>query len=149
MDSLTNRQYEFILKEYDLVQSRVRDYDARLFQIKGWSITIFSAALGLAIVQGKELLLVVPFFSCLIFWGLDALYKSFQYIMIERSLEIEKFVCGNAGECIPAYLSGAFSARDKTIVGRIKRVSKRLFNFNVMALYLGKIAILFLIFFNM
>jgi hypothetical protein len=149
VDSLSDRQYDFIVKEYDLVQSRIRDYDTRLFQIKGWSITIFSAAIGLAIAQDIKLLLIVPFFSCLIFWGLDALYKSFQHIMIDRSLEIEKFVCGSTETCIPANLSGCFCSRDKKLVGRIKRVSQRLFVFNVMALYIGKLAIVFLIFLNM
>jgi hypothetical protein len=77
MESLTNRQYEVLLKEYEILHTRIAGYDARLFQIKGWSITIFSAAVGVAVVEKQPLLLIVPLFSCIIFWGLDALYKNF------------------------------------------------------------------------
>ena len=142
MESLTKRQFEVLMKEYDLLQSRIRDYDARVFQIKGWSTTIFSAALGLAILQNKPLLLLVPLFACFIFWGLDALFKSFQHIMIERAYEVEAIFNGNSTSVEVGLVTHSFERRDKKLFGRIKRVGKILFLFNVMALYIGKLVIL-------
>ena len=142
MESLTSREYDVLLKEYELLHARVNDYDSRLFQIKGWSITIFSAMLGFAILKDKPLLLIVPFFTCFIFWGLDALYKSFQRITIERTVEVESFFNGTIDNIKPARVSLSFEDRDTTLLGRIKRVGGALFVFNVMALYIGKLIIL-------
>ncbi len=142
MESLTQRQFEVLMKEYDLLQSRVRDYDARVFQIKGWSTTIFSAALWLAIAKEKPFLLLVPLFTCFIFWGLDALFKSFQQIMIDRVNEVEEIFNGNSSCTKVGLVSHSFERRDKTFIGRVMRVKNSLFIFNVMALYVGKLLVL-------
>jgi len=145
MESLSDRQFQVLLKEYDLLQNKIKDYDARSFQIKGWSITIFSAVVSIAIINSKPILLMVPFFTSLIFLGLDGLYKSFQYLVIQRSLEIEEQFNAKENIVVVGYLSHCFFGRDNSLIGRIKRVGSRLFVFNVMALYLSKIIVLLII----
>ena len=75
------------------------------------------------------------------FWGLDALYKSFQHILIERTLEVEAAI--NCSSEITSHMkvSGIFEQRDTSLIGRAKRVGQRLFTFNVFALYVSQLAI--------
>ena len=141
MKHLSERQFETLLKEYDLLHTQIREYDARIFQIKGWSIAVFSASIALSVTHSQAILLLVSTFASFMFWGLDALYKSFQHLLIHRSLEIEAVFNGLSKNTSYMKLFGTFKQRDTSLVGRVKRVGQRLFAFNVFALYVSQLII--------
>ena len=145
MENLTDRQFQVLIKEYEMLQSRSKDCETRRFQIHGWSISIFSAAVGLTVLRNEPLFLMIPLLTCLLFWGMDSLYKSFQRILIDRSLEVESIFAGISTIVEVGVLSRRFESRDKTILGRIRRVGQRIFAFNVMVLYVGQIFTLLVI----
>lgn len=138
--------HEFILKEYEILHAGIRNLDARVFQIKGWSITLFSALAALAITEKSPAVLIIATIAATFFWLIDGLYKSFQRTLINRSLEIEEQVNGQGSIEKILYASHSFELRDKTLIGRIKRVVYQMFVFNVAALYVIQIVVTVAIF---
>ena len=65
--------------EYLLLQKFYEDYDARIITIKGWSATIGLAAIGAGIYQSRYLWLFAAG-AAIVFWVIEALWKSFQYM---------------------------------------------------------------------
>ena len=145
MDRLTEREFEVLLKEYDNLQAGAREYNTRIFQIKGWSIGIFSAMCGLAIVQNQSLFLLIPFFSTILFCGMECLYKGFQTILDNRMLEVEEIFLGKAIKPEVGVITHRFKNRDITVRGRIKRFTASLYKFNVVVLYFGQLVILLIL----
>lgn len=93
-------QYELLLKEVDILQSAIREYDKTLFTIKGWAITIFSAFVFFIAEKGKPELLGLAALSMILFWVLDAIYKSFQRRFIYRYLYLEAFLRTGLAEAL-------------------------------------------------
>ena len=78
----------FLRDEYLLLQKFYEDYDARVITIKGWSATIGMAAIGGGFYQSRFLWLFAAG-AALVFWILEALWKSFQYLYSSRIAVIE------------------------------------------------------------
>ncbi len=149
MEKLNDRQFEVLVKEYEILLALIREYDARLFQLKGWSTTVFSAAVGLALVNEKPYLLFVSLFSCVVFWGLEGLYKNFQFVSIERARDVEAMFNKSNGEKLPqniGYLITSYYDLDGSVSSKIKRVLSKLFLFSVAALYFSKMLFLGIIY---
>ena len=75
--------------EYLLLQKFYEDFDSRMITIKGWSASIAIAAIGAGFFNSPYLWLFASGAS-LIFWCLEALWKSFQYMYGPRIQEIEE-----------------------------------------------------------
>ena len=75
--------------EYLLLQKFYEDFDSRVVTIKGWSATIGMAALSGGFYQSHFLWLFAAGAS-IIFWLIEALWKSFQYMYAPRITEIEQ-----------------------------------------------------------
>jgi hypothetical protein len=67
----------------------VSDFDARLMVIKGWSVTLSLAALGLGFQQQHYALFALGALTALGFWFLDLLVKTFQVRYYPRMRDIE------------------------------------------------------------
>jgi hypothetical protein len=80
--------------EYLLLQKFYEDFDGRIITIKGWSATIGLAAIGVGFYQSSALWLFGAAAS-LVFWLLEALWKSFQYMCSPRIAEIERAFADN------------------------------------------------------
>ncbi|NOZ90740.1 MAG: hypothetical protein GXO60_05605 [Epsilonproteobacteria bacterium] len=146
MKELTDREFQVLLKEFELLNSIIKDLDTRIFQIKSWSISIFSAIIGLSILNNKPILLFIPLITSLLFWVIEGLYKMYQKIFIERLLEIENFFNKEKTNIKIAYISHSFKNKNKIkSLEKIYLLSERMLTFNVSILYLSKIAILFII----
>ena len=74
--------------EYLLLQKFYEDYDARVITIKGWSATVGMAAIGAGFYQSRFLWLFAAG-AAAVFWLLEALWKSFQYMYAARIEQIE------------------------------------------------------------
>lgn len=75
--------------EYLLLQRFYEDFDARAMTIKGWSATIAVAAIGAGFYQSR-LLWLFSAAASLVFWVLESLWKSFQYLYAPRITIIER-----------------------------------------------------------
>jgi hypothetical protein len=80
---------EDLSKEYYALLNVVSNYDGWLLIVKGWSVTLSLAALGLAFQQGHYALFLLAAVTGAAFWLLDGLMKGYQYRYYVRMREIE------------------------------------------------------------
>lgn len=80
---------EDLSKEYYALLGVVSSYDGWLLIVKGWSVTLSLAALGLGFQQEHYALFLLAAVTGAAFWVLDALMKGYQYRYYVRMREIE------------------------------------------------------------
>ena len=80
---------EDLAKEYYALVNVVSEYDGRLLVIKGWSVTLSLASLGLGFQQQHYALFGLGAATALGFWFLDFLMKTFQLRYYGRMRDIE------------------------------------------------------------
>jgi hypothetical protein len=80
---------EDLSKEYYALLGVVSSYDGWLLIVKGWSVTLSLAALGLGFQQEHYTLFLLAAVTGAAFWVLDALMKGYQYRYYVRMREIE------------------------------------------------------------
>ncbi len=62
------------LRHLDLIQAVIARMAQNSFLLKGWSVTVVAALLGLGIKEGSWALALVGYIPLVTFWGLDAYY---------------------------------------------------------------------------
>jgi len=87
-------QLEFVQDELARTQSRIQNYDDLIFKIKGWTITLWVAAMGLAATQKQPYIALAVLPAILGFWCLEAQRKKYQQRHILRMRYIERFMNG-------------------------------------------------------
>jgi hypothetical protein len=80
---------EDLSKEYYALLDVVSNYDGWLLIVKGWSVTLSLAALGLGFQQRHYALFFLAAVTGAAFWLLDGLMKGYQYRYYVRMREIE------------------------------------------------------------
>jgi hypothetical protein len=80
---------EDLSKEYYATLDVVSNYDNWLLIVKGWSVTLSLAALGLGFQQQHYALFFLAAVTGAAFWYLDGLMKGYQYRYYVRMREIE------------------------------------------------------------
>ena len=80
---------EDLSKEYYAILGVVSGYDGWLMIVKGWSVTLSLAALGLGFQQQHFALFALAALTGAAFWFLDGLMKGYQYRYYVRMREIE------------------------------------------------------------
>lgn len=75
--------------EYLQLQKFYEDFDGRIVTIKGWSATVGMAAIGTGFYQTRYLWLFASG-AAVVFWLVEALWKSFQYMYAPRIAAIER-----------------------------------------------------------
>ena len=83
------RRRDDLSKEYDAILDVVSSYDGWLLIVKGWSVTLSLAALGLGFQQRHYALFFLAAVTGAAFWLLDGLMKGYQYRYYVRMREIE------------------------------------------------------------
>ena len=83
------RLREDLSKEYYAILDVVSNYDGWLLIVKGWSVTLSLAALGLGFQQRHYALFFLAAVTGAAFWLLDGLMKGYQYRYYIRMREIE------------------------------------------------------------
>ena len=81
--------HDDLSKEYYALLDVVSNYDGWLLIVKGWSVTLSLAALGLGFQQGHYALFFLAAVTGAAFWYIDGLMKGFQYRYYVRMREIE------------------------------------------------------------
>jgi hypothetical protein len=78
-----------LLQEYYAILDVVSGFDQRVMTIKGWSVTLSLAALGLGFQQGHYALFALGAVTGLGFWLIDAATKTHQMRYYARMRDIE------------------------------------------------------------
>jgi hypothetical protein len=87
---------DFLRQEYFHLQNSVEDFDKRSLTIKSWSVTSSLAAIGFALKEERPVLLLVGSASALLFWVIEAIWKSYQQAHYPRIRAIEDFMRGGS-----------------------------------------------------
>jgi hypothetical protein len=81
--------------EYFQLQRIVEDFDAKALTIKAWSVTLSAAGIVTAYTQFKPIILLVAAFSALVFWSVEALWKTSQQAFYARIYAIEHAIAAD------------------------------------------------------
>jgi hypothetical protein len=84
----------FLKDEYIFLQNTYEDFDKRALMIKNWSVTVSLVALGLGVQYKTPLLWALACGATILFWIIEAKWKSFQYAFAPRIKEIERYFRG-------------------------------------------------------
>ena len=84
-----SRLREDLTKEYYALLDVISNYDGWLLIVKGWSVTLSLAALGLGFQQRHYALFALAALTGGAFWFLDGLMKGYQFRYYVRMREIE------------------------------------------------------------
>ena len=103
MDNATRT--ELLKEEYFELQRIYEDFDRRALTIKGWAITICVGGIGIGFQYADQInpLLGLVVFASLLFWVIEAKWKTFQYANSYRIRKIEAHFRGdkNYSELVP------------------------------------------------
>lgn len=92
MAGLFDLKLDLLKKEMDNIQGHIRAYGQVQFTIKGWAITIYSGFIFFAVKEKEPVFLGLCAITVLLFWLLDAIFKSIQKVYIDRAIKIESFL---------------------------------------------------------
>ncbi|MCE1247363.1 MAG: hypothetical protein LWY06_12020 [Firmicutes bacterium] len=77
--------------EYLHLQKVIEEFDGRALTIKAWSVSFSLAAITGAFVSKAKPVFLIASLSSVVFWLIEALWKSFQQAYFLRINEIEKY----------------------------------------------------------
>lgn len=80
---------EDLNREYYAIDARISDFDHRMLTVKGWSVTIGLAGLGLGFQQQHYALFALASLSAVSFWRIGGIMKRQQLRYYARSSAIE------------------------------------------------------------
>jgi len=91
---LIDIQIELLLKELEMIQFKITEYDKLSFRIKGWTITLWSGIIlwGIYALLPGLLISFILGIELTIFWFLDTLYKIYQRYHIVRLEWVQDFI---------------------------------------------------------
>lgn len=91
---LIDIQIELLLKELEIIQFKITEYDKLSFRIKGWTITLWSGITlwGVYALLPGLLISFILGIELTIFWFLDTLYKIYQRYHIVRLEWVQDFI---------------------------------------------------------
>jgi hypothetical protein len=86
------RKREEALREYYFIEDLIDKFNERSLTIKSWSITSCGVALGLGASEKQPLLFCLAAFGSIVFWYLEASWKSSQITVADRLQELERLL---------------------------------------------------------
>lgn len=110
------------MDEYRIVYTVIDNFDARSLTIKSWSVTLSAVGIGAALKEGAPLLALLAAASALVFWIIDAMWKGFQHIAVERAEVLEATIRAGSpyrGPGLASHYKAAFKE-----AGQGRRASK-------------------------
>lgn len=91
---LLDYQFDILLKELEILQFKITEYDKFSLQIKGWAITLWSGIIlwGLYALLSGTLIIIILVMELAIFWFLDTLFKIYQRYHVVRLEWIQDYI---------------------------------------------------------
>lgn len=97
--------------EYLQLQKIIEDFDSRALTIKAWSVTFSLSAIAGAFASHAAPVLMVSAISAILFWYIEASWKSFQYAFYDRAGAIEKYFRGEKNAIAPFQIGSSWNKR--------------------------------------
>lgn len=88
---MDEKKHALLSSEYLHLQSTLEGFDGKALTIKTWSVTFSFTAFGIAFTNQVYSIFLIAAFASLIFWFLEASWKSFQSAYFDRIQEIEAY----------------------------------------------------------
>jgi hypothetical protein len=99
---------EILKDEYFKILEITERFDEKAIVMKGWSITLSTAAVGAALFKNMPALLVLAASGALFFWMIEAFWKSFQSAHYPRINAIESYFAGVDTEIEPLQIQSSW-----------------------------------------
>src|SRR5262245_59137658 len=96
--------------EYLHLQKAIEEFDGRAVTIKAWSVTFSLVALAGAFASHAAPVLLVSCVSALLFWFVEASWKTFQYAHYRRAELIERYFRGETDVDFPFQITASWHA---------------------------------------
>ena len=90
-----NKKNELLKDEYLKLQDIYEDFDRRTLTIKGWAITICLGGIAVGFEKGLASLWILSGIAALLFWLIEAKWKTYQYANTYRIRMIEGYFRGD------------------------------------------------------
>lgn len=126
---MEEKNNDFLRAEYLHLQSTIEGFDNKALTIKAWSITFSFAACGVAFANNAISIFLIASIASLIFWFLEASWKTFQYAHYERITEIENYFKNRTENLIPLQITKSWHISFQK--GGIKRLFRIMFWYHV------------------
>lgn len=107
MKDLFDFRLEILKQEVDHLQNNIRNYNNILYVIKGWSITLFSGLVALAVQQDRSAILIAALLTIPMFWMIETFARQLQKVFIARYHKVEWFLRSHT-KLKAAWEKGAF-----------------------------------------
>lgn len=101
-ETANTTRFELLKKGIDIVQEGISRYGDVQFKVKGWAITIYSGFVIFALQHKQPVMLLACGVTVLLFWVLDAFYKSLQCVYVDQARRIENLVNSCYLEGVPS-----------------------------------------------
>lgn len=100
-----NNYDDFLRAEYLHLQSTIEGFDNKALTIKTWSVTFSFTACGVAFTNKESLIFLIASIASIIFWFLEASWKTFQYAHYGRITEIENYFDNRITNLVPLQIT--------------------------------------------
>ncbi|MEP1698309.1 MAG: hypothetical protein ABJJ69_17370 [Paracoccaceae bacterium] len=104
-----DQKQEQLAQEYMQLQKTVEEFDGKALTIKAWSVTLSAAGVVAAYVESKQEVLLVAAASAIIFWLVEALWKTNQNAFYSRLYENEEAFQGKTEGVLPFQIAHSWS----------------------------------------
>lgn len=84
-------KYSIVVEEWKLANSNIGRLDGIVFTIRGWAVTTTTVAIAYAYTKTDPRICMLILVPLIALWVMDALYKAFQRVFIDRAKEIEQY----------------------------------------------------------
>jgi len=98
----------FLKDEYFHLQSVIDKFDDKSLLIKQWCVTLCMTGISGAFVKKAPLLLLLSSGAGILFWIIEAYWKSFQRVARRRAKDIEAYLNGNLDDLKYPYITSAW-----------------------------------------
>ncbi|MBX2804609.1 MAG: hypothetical protein KTR19_01440 [Hyphomicrobiales bacterium] len=83
--------YETALQEYKELEADIRLFTENSMRTKNWSIMVGAAGIFIAFIHKQPTILLLTPFAAILFWTVDARWRSYLVCFIQRQKEIERY----------------------------------------------------------
>ena len=83
-------KYDLLKTELELTQKQIDKYDELSTKVKTWAITLWAASVGWTFQVNRGEIILLSVLILVVFWGFDALNKTFRMDYKKRRDEIGK-----------------------------------------------------------
>ena len=82
----------WLMKEAELLEDKIKFYDDLAFKIKGWTITIWTLLISYSLANNSYKIIFIALITIFCFLLVESSFKRYQIRFIERTRELMKIL---------------------------------------------------------